>query len=166
MAKEDQTTNELMQWVGSPNDARLEHQTKQLLDEHFDDPSLVFKVAALAMARQELCAYPALVKLEEDLYRELFSEKRRAGATNGELVAMGKLLHERKTTAIALAEGNTASAEKPRLQARLPLNGKSEPGVEQFNPTQRQRLRRLIEAEAVDGPVADPAPRHTPTKKH
>jgi hypothetical protein len=113
MSKDDQTTNELMRWVGSPSDPKLEHATKQLVDEHFDDPSLTFRVATLAMTRQELTAYPVLVDLENALYNELFSEKRRVNATNSELIGMGKLLHERKMATIALAQETAARSRNP-----------------------------------------------------
>jgi hypothetical protein len=134
-----------MKWAGLPSDARLEHQAKQLIDQHFDDPALTFKVAALAMTRQELTAYPTLVELENQLYAELFSEARRARASNSELIGMGKLLHERKMATIALAQDNSGTAEKPRIENRQ-LNAGASVGVAQLNPKQRERMRRVTTA--------------------
>jgi hypothetical protein len=144
----DNITGELMRWAGSPSDARLEHQAKQLIDQHFDDPALTFKVAALAMTRQELTAYPALVDLENELYAELFSETRRASASNGELIGMAKLLHERKMATITLAQDASGNAEKPRIEGRPA--GTASAGAEQFNPRQRERLRRVTTAMASE----------------
>jgi hypothetical protein len=144
----DNTTGELMRWVGSPNDPKLEHAAEQLVDEHFDDPALTFKVAALAMTRQELTAYPCLVDLENQLYNELFSETRRANATNGELIGMAKLLHERKMATITLAQEASGSAEKPRIEGRQA--GAANAGADQFNVKQRERLRRVTSAMASE----------------
>ena len=102
--KHPDATTALMQWVGNPDDPALEIATKEILDSHFDDPANTFKIAALAMARQELTAYPAIVDLETQLYAELFREQRRVTATNSELVQMGKAAPRAQNVAAGTGE--------------------------------------------------------------
>lgn len=143
--KNADTTTALMEWVSDPDNLALEIATKEILDSRFGDPANTFKVAALAIARQELSAYPAIVDLENDLYQELFSKARRVTASNAELVQMGKLLHERKASLIELANGD--GLEKPRIEVRrIESDGEEGADATNFTPRQRERMRRALQA--------------------
>lgn len=142
----DKATDGLMDWIRTPGDASLTRQAKALIDERFPDPQVVFSIAALALRHCEVSQFPALDKIEGELYQELFSEQRRVTASTGELVQMGKLLLEKKKFALEAANGDGIS-EKPRIEIRV-TDDRDTPGTDasRFSAKQRARLRRALVA--------------------
>jgi hypothetical protein len=143
--KSPDTTTALMDWVDSPADTALTNQARQALDERFDDPKAVFAVAELAMIHHEVSGYPVLDRIEGEIFGELFSEQRRASATNAELTAMAKLSLDKKRFAIELAGGDNVG-EKPKIEIRVAPGDDNGGSAAQFTPRQRERMRRALQA--------------------
>lgn len=142
----DTTISNLMDWVHSPDDVSLTRQAKQVLDSQFDDPKAVFSIAELAMAHREVGHYPMLDQAETALFGELLREERRVHATNTDLVAMGRLILDRKKFAIQLA-GESGISEKPKIEIRVTPDGDDDSAsAAKFTPKQRERMRRALAA--------------------
>jgi len=131
----------LIEYAADPNNPELERQAKAIIADHFDNPALAFQIAELAMTRDQLQEVPKLLRFQAEIEAELFSEKRRARATTNELTNLWKAIGDKLAARIELAKDAGVYAEKPRIEARQADTASA--GAEQFNPREREQLRRV-----------------------
>jgi hypothetical protein len=138
----------LIEYAADPSNVELERRAKVIIANHFDNPATAFQIAELAMTRDQLQEVPKLLRFQAEIEAELFSEQRRAAATTNELTNLWKAIGDKLAARIELAKDAGANAEKPRIEGRPA--GTASAGADQFNPRQRERLRRVTSAMASE----------------